>query len=87
MNPKLKPWIRWLHDEEAGGLLASLYKAAYKRAGRVWNILRVQSLRPDALKNSLGLYQNLVHSPSEKLDRAARETIAVVVSRLNHCPY
>ncbi len=87
MNPKLKPWIRWIHDEEADGLLASLYVAAHKRAGRVWNILRAMSLRPEALKNSLGLYQTLMHSPSEKLDRAAREGIAVVVSRLNHCHY
>lgn len=87
MNPKLKPWIRWIRDEEATGRLASLYEAAHKRAGRVWNILRAMSLRPVALDNSLGLYQTLMHSPSKMLDRAAREAIAVVVSRLNHCHY
>jgi hypothetical protein len=35
MNPTLKPWIRWLLNEEATGLLKKEYDVAIERAGRV----------------------------------------------------
>jgi uncharacterized peroxidase-related enzyme len=79
-------WIRQISDDEAGGPLKNIYDAANKRAGRVFNILRVQSLNPAALQKSLEMYQAIMFGPSG-LSRGIREFIAVVVSRANHCHY
>jgi hypothetical protein len=38
MNPTLKPWIHWVLNEDATGLLKKEYNAAIKRAGKIWNI-------------------------------------------------
>ncbi len=87
MNPKLKPWIRWLLNEEASGLLKKEYDAGLKRAGKIWNIVRIMSLRPSTLQASMRLYGSVVHQSTDRLGRAEREMIAVVVSQANHCPY
>ena len=87
MNPRLKPWIRWLYNEEATGLLKKEYDAALKRAGKVWNIVRIMSLRPATMQASMRLYGSVVHRSSPMLGRPEREMIAVVVSTANHCPY
>jgi len=82
-----RPWIRWIRDHEAEGALKRLYGQALERAGRIWNIVRIMSLRPRALQFSMGLYQCIMHEESERLGRAEREMIAVVVSRANQCHY
>ena len=87
MNPTLKPWIRWLLNEEASGLLKKEYDAAIKRAGRVWNIVRIMSLRPATMQASMRLYGSVVQRSSEMLGRPEREMIAVVVSVTNRCFY
>ena len=87
MNPRLKPWIRWVFNEEATGLLKKEYKAAIQRAGKIWNIVRLMSLRPPVLQASMRMYGALVHHSSPRLGRAEREMIAVVVSQTNHCHY
>ncbi len=80
-------WIRTVAPEEATGLLGRLYGAAVRRAGKVFQIIRVQSLRPRALKVSTQLYLEVMHSKDSALSRARRELIATVVSRHNHCHY
>lgn len=87
MNPTLKPWIRWIRDEEATGALRRFYDEAVNRAGRIWNIVRIMSLRPQALTTSIGLYLSVVQTRSPRLGRAEREMIAVVVSQANACHY
>jgi uncharacterized peroxidase-related enzyme len=79
-------WIRTVKPEEATGRLKGIYDAAVARAGRVFNILRLQSLNPRALEASTGLYLVLMHGPSS-LSRADREMLATVTSRANHCFY
>jgi len=79
-------WIRIVHEKEAQGLLARVYDAAIKRAGRVFNILRIQSQSPAALKSSMELYKHIMLDESP-LSRAQREMLAVVVSRENLCHY
>ncbi|MEM7344696.1 MAG: carboxymuconolactone decarboxylase family protein [Chloroflexota bacterium] len=86
-NPSLKPWIRWLFNEEATGLLKKEYDTALQRAGRIWNIVRIMSLRPPAMQASMRLYGSVVHRTSPMLGRAEREMIAVVVSQINQCHY
>jgi len=81
------PWIRTVSDDEATGLLKRLYLAAIRRAGRVFNVIRIQGLRPKVLRSSIQLYMEVMHSPESPLSRAQREMIATVVSRTNDCFY
>ncbi|MCK6483696.1 MAG: carboxymuconolactone decarboxylase family protein [Phycisphaerae bacterium] len=80
------PWIRTIPDDEAAGPLKAQYDAAYRRAGRVYNIVRVMSLNPAAMDASMALYRALMFGPSP-LSRAQREMLAVVVSVVNQCVY
>ena len=79
-------WIEQVDDQQAAGLLEKIYADAKKRAGRVFNILKVQSLNPPTLRASMGLYTQttLAESP---VSRALREMIATVVSKTNECHY
>jgi uncharacterized peroxidase-related enzyme len=79
-------WIRTVAPEEATGALKTEYDRALRRAGRLWNILRVQSLNPGALKASTELYLAVMYGASA-LSRGQRELLAVVVSRTNGCHY
>jgi uncharacterized peroxidase-related enzyme len=81
------PWIRTVPPEEATGLLRQIYDAAVRRAGRIYNVVRLQSLRPKVLDASMQLYLQLMHAPDGSLTRAQREMIAVVVSATNGCHY
>jgi alkylhydroperoxidase family enzyme len=80
------PWIRTIPYEDATGLLRREYDAASERAGRVFNIVSLQSLRPRILRASVRLYAELMHAPSG-LTRAQREAIAVVASKTQGCHY
>ncbi len=80
-------WIRTILPGEATGLLQRLYDEAAARAGKVFNVLRIQSLRPEVLQAGVELYKELMHSPRSPLTRAQREMIAVAVSRANACHY
>lgn len=79
-------WIKLTQPEQATGLLKQVYDAAAKRAGRVWNILRIMSPNPPVLKASMEFYSNVMHGPSP-LTRRQREMLAVVVSAKNDCTY
>ena len=79
-------WIKTVAPDEARGLLATIYKTARARAGRVFGILRLQSVNPPVLRAGVGLYREIMHADSP-LSRAQREMIAVVVSRANQCHY
>ena len=79
-------WIKTISDEEARGPLKDLFTAAYKRAGRVFNIVRIMSLSPLTLRSSLGFYQTTMMGRST-LSRGMRELLATVVSKANNCYY
>jgi alkylhydroperoxidase family enzyme len=79
-------WIRLPPVSDATGLLKAEFDAAVARAGRVWQIVRIKSLNPLALKQSIGLYATLMRGASP-LTRRQRELIAVVVSKANDCHY
>ena len=78
--------IRQVGTDEATGLLKRIYDEAIARAGKVWGILRVQSLNPPALEAAMGMYKTVMFGPSP-LSRAQREMLATVVSRTNDCFY
>ncbi len=79
-------WIKTISQEEAEGSVKRQYEAAVKRAGRVFNIVSIHSLKPEVMRIFMQLYMQLMHGPS-LLSRAQREMIALVVSQLNKCHY
>ena len=79
-------FIGIIETDQAEGDLKEIYNQAEDRAGRVYNILKIMSRSPRALKASMELYAATMFGPSE-LSRAQREMLAVVVSGANHCHY
>jgi len=79
-------WIKVVQPEEATGDLKREYDDAAKRAGKVFNILKVQSLNPGALRASMQMYRATMFGPSG-LSRAEREMLATVTSWANRCFY
>lgn len=80
------PYIRQIEDEEASGAAQRELDAARKRAGRVWNIVRIMTPNPAVLRASMQFYSAVMHGPSP-LSRWRRELLAVVTSQRNHCVY
>lgn len=80
------PYIRQVGDDEARGDQKRELDLARKRAGRVWNIVRIMTPNPAVLRASMQLYQAVMHGASP-LSRFQRELLAVVVSRHNACVY
>lgn len=79
-------WIKTISDEAAEGLCRKLFDEARERAGKVWNVVRLMSLRPKQLQASMELYREIMFGESG-LTRAERELVAVVVSSTNGCFY
>jgi alkylhydroperoxidase family enzyme len=82
------PHIRQVEDgdADADGDAARELDAARRRAGRVWNIVRIMTPNPAVLQASMAMYRAVMHGPSPLL-RWQRELLAVVVSRTNGCRY
>lgn len=79
-------WIHQVPVDEATGHLKKLFDAAVERAGRVWNIIHVQSVNPQTLEASTRLYATVLKGASP-LSRIQREMLAVVVSAEVGCHY
>lgn len=79
-------WVRTIEPEAATGQLAEVYERARQRAGRVPNIARLQSLRPQSMSLGFSLYCHLMDDPAG-LTRLQRVLIATVVSKINGCYY
>lgn len=80
------PYIDKISPEDANGLLQTIYQARTKSAGRLWEIVAVQSLNPQSLRESMRMYGQIMFGKSP-LSRAQREMIAVVTSQANDCHY
>jgi alkylhydroperoxidase family enzyme len=80
------PYIRTMPYDESDGILRAEYDAAIKRAGKIFNVVSIQSLHPRVLRASIALYTALMMGPGA-LPRWQRELLAVVVSRTNGCHY
>ena len=66
--------------------LQGLFAKARESLGFVPNVFRAYSYRPQRLSAWFAHYKQL-HEPTEHLDAADREMIAVVVSAWNRCTY
>ncbi len=80
------PYIKKVSIEDAEGLLDRIFQARTKSAGRLWEIVAVQSLNPESLRESMRMYGQIMFAESP-LSRAQREMIAVVTSLANECHY
>lgn len=80
------PYIRQISDEEATGATKREFDAAYKRAGRVWNIVRIMSLNGEVMRASMRIYSAIMFGESP-LTRAQREMLATVVAAEMDCLY
>ena len=80
------PYIETVDPADAEGRLKREYDTALKRAGRVFNVLRIQSLFPPAMTASIHLYQALMLGPGP-LERSTRELLATAVSAEVNCFY
>ena len=79
--------IRWIKDDEATGELAEMYARMRQSSsrGRVADILRTMSLRPDFLQ-AIDTASRL-HFSDGALSRAQHEMIESYVAALNRCHY
>lgn len=79
-------WIKTINESDAEGFLKKIYSEAVNRAEKVYNIVKLQSLNPETLKASLGLYMSTMFLHSS-ITRVQREMLATVVSWVNKCHY
>ena len=79
-------YIRVVDEAEATGELKEVYGRIREARGSVGNVLKAESLHPEALDRHVALYQTL-HFGKGGLSRREREMVAVVVSVANRCDY
>ena len=79
--------IKWIEDDDATGPVADAFARirATSESGRVADILRTMSLRPDFM---LAIDEaSRMHFTDGALSRAQHEMIASYVAALNKCHY
>jgi len=79
-------WIKTISEDQATGDLKRAYEEISRTRGKVSNIMRAQSLNPNALRAFLELYTTSVYGRSG-LSRGEREMVATAVSARNGCDY
>lgn len=78
--------IETVAHEDATGSLKKFYDDSVQRAGRVYGIVKLHSLRPDLMRQFIGFYATLMLGDGA-LPRWQREALAVVTSKTNECHY
>ena len=78
--------IRVIEPGEATGRLKEIYDDITARRGKLAEVHKIQSLRPESIVSHMDLYLEVMFSGSD-LTRAEREMMAVVVSVSNGCEY
>ncbi len=79
-------WINTVPETEATGMLSNIYAETHEKFGRVINLVKIQSLRPETMALGRQLYRHLMDTPGG-LTRLHRVLIATVVSKTNGCLY
>lgn len=80
-------WIQTVDEADATGIVKEEYDAALERAGQLFNIVRLFSVRPKSIRAFVELYKVVMHDEDCPLSRMQREMIATVVSKVNECHY
>ena len=79
-------FIETVDPQDAEGIIKQEYEKGIQRSGRIFNILKIMSLSPAELRESMRLYLAIMYGQSD-LSRAQREMLATVVSQANQCYY
>ena len=81
------PWIETVREDEWDGPLGDLFDLVVDNsAGRVDNIMQIQSLNPEAMNAHNAVYRSAMKGTAT-LRKVERELIALVVSDFNDCHY
>lgn len=78
--------IEIIEPDKASGRLKEVYDQLQSSRGKLAEVHKIQSLRPESILKHMDLYMEIMYSKSE-LSRAQREMIAVIVSINNRCAY
>ena len=78
--------IKVIQPKEAEGRLLEIYSDLIAKRGKLAEVHKIQSLRPESIVKHMDLYLEIMFSKSD-LTRAEREMMAVVVSASNRCYY
>ncbi|MHC4841799.1 MAG: hypothetical protein ACYTDT_12755 [Planctomycetota bacterium] len=79
-------YIDQIEPEDANSILRKQYDAGIRRAGRLFNIVKVMSQTPQILADSMRLYLSTMKQDSP-LANWRSEMLAVIVSKTNNCVY
>ncbi len=82
----MAPRIKVIEHKEATGKLLEIYDNLVTSRGKLAEVHKIQSLRPDSIVKHMDLYMEIMFSKSA-LTRADREMMAIVVSAANQCAY
>ena len=80
-------WIQTVDEADATGIVKEEYDAAIARAGELYNIVKLFSVRPKSMRVFVELYLLVMFDADSPLTRMQREMIATVVSKVNACEY
>lgn len=80
------PRIKVIEPNQADGRLKEIYDELQVKRGKVADVHKIQSLRPESIVRHMDLYMEIMYSRSE-LSRAERELMGTVVSMTNGCKY
>ena len=80
-------WIQTVDEADATGIVKEEYDAAIARAGELYNIVKLFSVRPKSMRTFVELYLLVMFDADSPLTRMQREMIATVVSKVNECQY
>ena len=78
--------IETVEHDQATGSLKKFYDESVQRAGRIYGIVKLHSLRPNLMRQFIQFYATLMLGPGD-LPRWQREALAVVTSKTNECHY
>lgn len=78
--------INVIEHDQATGRLLEIYNDLVLKRGKLADVHKIQSLRPESIVKHMDLYLEIMFSKSE-LTRAEREMMAVIVSVSNGCDY
>ncbi len=78
--------IKVIQHSKSTGRLKEIYENLVKSRGKLADVHKIQSLRPESIVAHMSLYMEIMYSRSE-LSRAERELIGTAVSVANGCKY
>lgn len=87
MTSEAVAWIESVSPEDARGRTREIYDALTARNGRIHNLYRAHSLRPETMEGSDLLYQAVLHCADNRFEAWRGELIATWTAALTGCRY